>query len=96
MTDFYFNNKFEQEKKSLYKISISKSIYVDTYYVLFAIIVNEHDVSSNEIFFLTSQKGGGIASANYLKVKNDVTYWITIVSDRNQIHAAPNFLFLSS
>ena len=74
LTDFYFNNKFEQEKKSLYKISISKSIYVDTYYVLFAIIVNEHDVSSNEIFFLTSQKGGGIASANYLKVKNDVTY----------------------
>ena len=85
MTDFYFNNKFEQEKKSLYKISISKSIYVDTYYVLFAIIVNEHDVSSNEIFFLTSQKGGGIARKNYLKVKNDVTYWITIVSDRNQI-----------
>ena len=66
--------KIKQQKKSLYKISISKSIYVDTYYVLFAIIVNEHDVSSNEIFFLTSQKGGGIASANYLKVKNDVTF----------------------
>ena len=96
LPNLYFNKKFEEEKKSLYKISISKSIYVDTYYVLFAIIVNEHDVSSNEIFFLTSQKGGGIASANYLKVKNDVTYWITIVSDRNQIHAAPNFLFLSS
>ena len=59
-------------------------------------IVTEYDVSSNEIFFFTSQKGDGIASANYLKVKNDVTYWITIVSDRNQIHAAPNFLFLSS
>ena len=90
-----FNKKFEQEKKSLYEISISKSVYVDTYYVLFAIIVTEY-VSSNEIFFLTSQKGGGIAGANYLKVKNDVTHWITIVSDRNQIHAAPNFLFLSS
>ena len=90
-----FNKKFEQEKKSLYEISISKSVYVDTYYVLFVIIVTEY-VSSNEIFFLTSQKGGGIAGANYLKVKNDVTHWITIVSDRNQIHAAPNFLFLSS
>ena len=62
MTDFYFNNKFEQEKKSLYKISISKSIYVDTYYVLFVIIVIEYDV-------LSSQKGGGIASVNYLKVE---------------------------
>ena len=37
-------------------------------------IVTEYDVSSNEIFFFTSQKGDGIASANYLKVKNDVTY----------------------
>ena len=74
MTDFYFNNKFEQEKKSLYKISISKSIYVDTYYVLLVIIVTEYDFSSNEFFFRTSQKDGGIASANYLKVKNDVTY----------------------
>ena len=77
-------------------LSISKLIYVDTYYVLFVIIVTEYDVSSNEIFFLTSQKGGGIASVNYLKVKNDVSYWNTIVPDRNQIHAAPNFLFLSS
>ena len=85
MTDLYFNNKFEQEKKSLYKISISKSIYVDTYYVLFAIIVTEHDVSSNKIFFLTSQTGGGISRKNYLKVKNNVTYWIMIVSDRKQI-----------
>ena len=74
MTDFYFNNKFEQEKKSLYKISISKSIYIDTYYVLFVIIVTEYDVSSNKIFFLTSQKGGGIASVDYLKVKNGLTY----------------------
>ena len=85
MTDLYFNNKFEQEKKSLYKISISKSIYVDTYYVLSAIIVTEHDVSSNKIFFLTSQTGGGISRKNYLKVKNNVTYWIMIVSDMNQI-----------
>ena len=27
-----------------------------------------------EIFFLKSQKGGGFASVNYLKVNNDVTY----------------------
>ena len=32
---------FELEKKRLYKISISKSTYVDTYYVLFVIIVIE-------------------------------------------------------
>ena len=74
----------------------NKLIYVYTYYILFVIIVTESDVSSNEIFFLTSQKGGGIASVNYLKVKNDVTYWNTIVPDRNQIRAAPNLLFLSS
>ena len=74
MTDLCFNKKFEQKKKILYKISTSKSIYVDTYYVLFVIIVTEYDVSSNEIFFLTSQKGGGIANANYLIVKNHVTY----------------------
>ena len=96
MTGLCFNKIFEPEKKSLYKISISKSIYIDTYYVLFVIIVTEYDVSSNEIFFLTSQKGGSIASVDYLKVKNDVTYWNPIVPDRNQIHAAPNFLFLSS
>ena len=96
LTDLCFNKKFEQEKKSLYKISISKSIYVDTYYVLFVIIVTECDVLSHENFFLTSQKGGGIASVNYLKVKSDVTFWITIVSDRNQIHAASNFLFLNN
>ena len=70
LTDLCFNKKIEQEKKSLYKISITKSIYVDTYYVLFAIIVTECDVSSNEIFFLKSQKGGGIASVNYLNVKD--------------------------
>ena len=59
-------------RKKVY-ISISKSIYVGTY-VLFVIIVTEYDVPSNEIFFLTSQKYGGIASVNYLKEKNDVTY----------------------
>ena len=77
INDFFgrslFNKTFEQEK-SLCKVTISKSIYVDTYYVLFAIKVTEYDASSNEIFFLTSQKGGGTASANYLKVKNDVTF----------------------
>ena len=62
LTDLCFKKKFEQEKKSLYKISISKSIYVDTYYILFVIIVIEYDV-------LSSQKGGGIASVNYLKVE---------------------------
>ena len=74
MTGLCFDKTFEQEKKSLYKISISKSIYVDTYYILFVVIVTEYDVSSNKIFFLTSQKGGGIASVDYLKVKNDLTY----------------------
>ena len=96
LTDLCFNKKFVQEKKSLYKISTSKQIYVDTYCVLFVITVTEFDVSSNVIFFLTSKKGGGITSVNYLKMKNDVTYWNTIFPDRNQIHAAPNFLFLSS
>ena len=47
-------------------------------------------------FFLHHKKGGGIASVNYLKVKNDVTYWKTIIPDKNQIHAAPNFLLLNS
>ena len=82
MANLCFNKKIEQEKKSLYKISISKSIYVDNYCVLIVIIVTGCDVSSNEIFFLISQKGGGIASANYPKVKDDVP-------DKNQIHAAP-------
>ena len=62
--DLCFGKKYEQEKKKLYKISISKSIYVDTFYVLFVIIVTEYNVLSNEIFCLTSQKGGGIASAD--------------------------------
>ena len=57
LTDVCFNKKFEQEKKRFYKISISKSIYVDTYYILFVIIATEYDLSSNEIFFLTSRKG---------------------------------------
>ena len=72
--DLCFDKKFEKEKKGLYKVSISKSIYVDTYHVLFVIIVTEYDISPNKIFFLISQKGGGITSTNYLRVKNDVTY----------------------
>ena len=40
----------EQEKKGLYK-SISKSIYGDTYYLLFVIIVTECDVSSSSSKF---------------------------------------------
>ena len=50
----------------------------------------------SEIFFLKSQKRGGIASVNYLKVKNEVTYWKTIIPDRNQIHAALKFFLLTS
>ena len=74
MTDLCFSKKFEEEKKSLYN-SISKSIYFDTYYVLFVIIkVTEFDVLSNEIFFLASQKGSGIANIDDLNVKNDITY----------------------
>ena len=41
--DLCFNRKFEQEKKSLYE-NISKSIFVDTYHLLFVIIVTECDV----------------------------------------------------
>ena len=48
------------------------------------------------MFFLTSQKGGGITGANYLKVKNNVTHSKTIIPDRNQTYAAPKFLLLSS
>ena len=50
----------------------------------------------NKIFFLTSLVDGGIVGVNYLKVKNDVTYWKTIVTDRSQIHTATNVLLLSS
>ena len=73
LTDLCFNKTFEQEKKKLNK-SISKSIYVDTSFALLVIIVTECDVLLNEIFFFSSQKGGGIASVNYLNVKSDVTY----------------------
>ena len=63
-------------------------------------IVTEYDVLSNESFFFASQKGGklfkSIASVNYLKVKNDISYWNMIVPDRNQIHGTPNFSFSSS
>ena len=45
LSDLRFNKKFEQKKKSLYN-SISKSIYVDTYYLLFLIIISECDVLS--------------------------------------------------
>ena len=53
-------------------------------------------VTFSEIFFISSQKGGSIACVNYLKVKNDVTQWKTIISEKSQNHAAPNFLLLSS
>ena len=70
MTDLSFNKKFEREKKSSFK-SISKSIDVDTYYLLFVIMVTECDVLSPSA---KSQKRGGTANVNYLKVKNGVAY----------------------
>ena len=42
------------------------------------------------------QKGDSIAGVDYLKVRNDVINCKTIISDRSQIHAAPNFSLLSS
>ena len=53
-------------------------------------------VTFNKIFFLSQQKGGGIACVNYLKVKNDVTHSKAIISGKIQIHVGPNFLLLSS
>ena len=53
-------------------------------------------VTFNKILFLSSQKGGGIAAVNYLKVKTDVTHWKTIIPNKSQIPAASNFLLLSS
>ena len=98
LSDLCFNKKIDQEKKSLYK-SISKSIFLILIIYYFVIIVSKWMwclVTFNKIFFLTSQKGNGIANINYLKMKNDSTYWNTIIHERNQIHAASNFLLLSS
>ena len=53
-------------------------------------------ITFNEIFFFSLEKGDGIACVNYLKVKNDVTHWKVIISDKSQIHVTPNFLLLSS
>ena len=53
-------------------------------------------VTFNEISFFTSQKGDGLAGVHYLKVKDDVTNWKTIIPDRSQIHATPNFSLLST
>ena len=53
-------------------------------------------VTSNKIFSLTSQKGDIIAGVDYLKVRNEVVHCKTIISDRNQIHAAQSFSLLSS
>ena len=43
-------------KKSLYKLSIFKSIYVGTYYVLFVIIVTEYDVRQTKFSLLHHKK----------------------------------------
>ena len=94
-----FWNKSAQKIKSttsltdLFLKCLYKSIYANSYYALFVIIVTGCDVLSNEISFLTPQRGGGIARVNYLKVKNDVTYRNTIFSDKNQIHTLRNFCF---
>ena len=56
-------------------------------------MVTECDVLSPSA---KSQKRGGTASVNYLKVKNGVAYWKMIIPDRKQIHAAPNVLLLGS
>ena len=53
-------------------------------------------VTSNKIFSLTSQKGDIIAGVDYIKVRNEVVHCKTIISDRNQIHAAQSFSLLSS
>ena len=45
LSNLYFSKKFDKEKKSLYK-SISKSIYFDTCYLLFVIVVTECGVLS--------------------------------------------------
>ena len=50
----------------------------------------------NEMFVILSQKGGSIACVNYVEVKNGVTQWKMIISDKSQIHATPNFLLLGS
>ena len=47
-------------------------------------------------FLLYITESGGIASVNDLKLKNDATYWKTVIPDKNQIHADPNFLILNS
>ena len=70
-------------------------------YISFHQIGQSHSVLQNHWFmwlviFLTLQKGDGIANLDYLKVKNDVTHWKTIIPDRSQIHFALNFLLLSS
>ena len=49
-----------------------------------------------KLFSLYYKKCYGTAGVDYLKLKNDVTYWKTVIPDGNQFHAAPNFLLLSS
>ena len=90
------NKKFEQEKKSFYK-SVSKSIYVDTYYLLFAIVVTECNVLSPSTKF-SSLHGTRwwYCKCSSFTSKTDVTCWNMIIPDRNQIHATPNFLHLRS
>ena len=45
---------------------------------------------------LALQKDDSITGADYLKVKKDAIHCKTIISERSQIHAVPNFLLLSS
>ena len=94
-TDLRFNKKLSRRKfiQKYFQINIR-------WYFLFIIFNNSNWmwclVTCNEIFFLKSQKSGVLASVIYWEVKNEVTYWKTIIPDRNQIHAASNSLLLSS
>ena len=93
LTNLCFRKKTEQEKKVYIKVFLNR-------FMLILVIYNNRNsmwylVTFNEIFFLTSQKGGGTAGVNHLKVKNDVTYWKTVFPVMSQIHAAPDFLLLS-
>ena len=53
-------------------------------------------VTSNKIFSLTLQKGDSITGVGYSKMKKGCHPGKTIISEKSQIHAAPNFLLLSS
>ena len=77
-------------------------IYISFHYIEQShLVLQNHScvwclVTFSGTFFLTSQKGDDIVAVDYLKVKNDVTHWKTIIFDSWQVHAAPSFLLVSS